>query len=337
MTTDKEPILTELSRLNAEEAAMEGTTDDQLRLIFTCAHPALSLEARVALTLRTLGGLSTADIARAFLAPEATMAQRLVRAKRKIRDAGIPYRVPPPELWPERLDSVMVVIYLIFNEGYSATSGQALIRGDLCAEAIRLTRLLIAARHDSDPEVIGLLALLLLQDSRSESRQGADGLPILLEDQDRSTWKRAQIEEGCALVEQALRLGRAGPYQIQAAVAALHAQAATPKATDWPQIAALYGILVRMKPTPVVELNRAAAIAMADGPRRGLELLADLADAGELKGYALLPAARADLHRRLGEWTEAAAFYREALDLTTNDSFRGGLNRRLREVRNKLH
>ena len=291
--------------------------DDRLRLIFTCCHPALAMDARVALTLRTLGGLTTPEIARAFLVPEPTLAQRLVRAKRKIRDAGIPYRVPPAELLPERLDGVLRVLYLIFNEGYAASSGDSLIRRELCAEAIRLARVVVSLLPD-EPEARGLLALMLLHDARREARVGAAGELILLDDQDRGRWDPARIAEGRALVEARARGGRPGPYQLQAAIAALHDEAATPADTDWPQIAALYRALHALTPTPVVELNLAAAVAMADGPAVGLAMMDGLAAGGELDGYPYLHAARADLLRRLGRWSEADAAYRRALELTTN-------------------
>ena len=305
--------------------------DDRLRLIFTCCHPALAMDARVALTLRTLGGLTTPEIARAFLVPEPTLAQRLVRAKRKIRDAGIPYRVPPTELLPERLDGVLRVLYLVFNEGYAASSGDALIRRELCNEAIRLARVVVSLLPD-EPEARGLLALMLLHDARREARVGAAGELILLDDQDRSRWDEARITEGQALVEQALGERRPGPYQLQAAIAALHDEAATPSDTDWPQIASLYATLQRMAPSPVVELNLAAAVAMADGPAVGLAMMDGIAATGELEAYPYLHAARADLLRRLGRWSEAAAAYQRALDLTTNGPERDFLEGRLREV-----
>ena len=305
--------------------------DDRLRLIFTCCHPALAMDARVALTLRVLGGLTTPEIARAFLLPEPTLAQRLVRAKRKIRAAGIPYRVPPPELLPERLTGVLHVLYLVFNEGYSATSGDSLIRRELSAEAIRLTRLVDLLLPD-EPEVVGLLALMLLHDARREARVGAGGELVLLDDQDRSRWDLQRISEGQALVEHALRMGRPGPYEIQAAIAALHDEAITPAATDWTQIASLYRALGALAPSPVVELNLAVAVAMADGPSVGLAMMDGIAASGELERYPYLHAARADLLRRLDRGTEAATAYRRALDLTTNGAEQAYLQRRLREV-----
>jgi RNA polymerase sigma-70 factor (ECF subfamily) len=285
----------------------------------------------VALTLRTLGGLTTPEIARAFLVPEPTLAQRLVRAKRKIRDAGIPYRVPPAELLPERLDGVLAVVYLVFNEGYAASSGDALIRHELCAEAIRLGRVLVALLPD-EPEVTALLALMLLHDARREARVGTAGELILLGDQDRSRWDAARIAEGQALVERALADRRPGPYQVQAAIAALHDEAATAADTDWPQIAALYGTLQRMTPSPVVELNLAAAVAMADGPAVGLAMMDGISTSGDLESYSYLHASRADLLRRLERWSEAEAAYRRALELTSNGAERAFLESRLTEV-----
>jgi RNA polymerase sigma-70 factor (ECF subfamily) len=307
--------------------------EDRLRLIFTCCHPALATEAQVALTLRTLGGLSTEEIARAFLVPAPTMAQRLVRAKAKIRAARIPYQVPPTEALAERLEAAMVVVYLVFNEGYSASFGARLVRNELCEQAIRLGRMLVELLPiHAEPK--GLLALMLLHDSRRETRLDASGDLVLLEDQDRTRWDRAQIDEGAALVEAALREGGRppGPYTLQAAIAALHAQAPTAAATDWAQIAALYGVLARVHPTPVVELNRAVAVAMSSGLERGLALLDALDGDGELAGYHLLSAARAELLRRLGRHAEAVESYREALALVSNDAERRHLERRLREV-----
>ncbi len=306
--------------------------DDLLRLIFTCCHPALALETQVALTLCTVGGLETDEIARAFLVPPATMAQRLVRAKRKIRDAGIPYTVPDTGNMPERLDAVLTVIYLVFNEGYVATRGEALLRTDLCAEAIRLGRLVRELMTPQPPaEATGLLALMLLQDSRREARLDEAGDLVVLEEQHRSRWDRRQIAEALPLVEEALR-GGAGPYALQAAIAALHCQAARAEDTDWPQILRLYDVLERMQASPIVSLNRAVAVAMVDGPRRGLELIDALAAAGDLDGYHLLHSARADLLRRLGSAEEAAKSYARALALVTNESERRFLERRLSEV-----
>jgi RNA polymerase sigma-70 factor (ECF subfamily) len=306
--------------------------DDRLRLIFTCCHPALALEAQVALTLRTLGGLETDEIARAFLVPTATMAQRLVRAKAKIRDAGIPYTVPDTNDTPARLDAVLTVIYLVFTEGYAATRGEALVRTDLCAEAIRLGRLVRTLMAPQPPaEATALLALMLLHDSRREARLDAVGDLVLLEEQDRSRWNHRQIAEALPLVEEALR-GGAGPFAVQAAIAALHCQAARAKDTDWPQIVRLYDRLERIQPSPIVSLNRAAAVAMADGPQPALALIDALAAGGALDGYHLLHAARADLLRRVGSPAEAAKSYARALALVTNDAERRFLERRLRDV-----
>jgi RNA polymerase sigma-70 factor (ECF subfamily) len=308
-----------------------GVADDRLRLMFTCCHPALTLEARVALTLRTLAGLTTAEIARAFLVPEATMAKRLTRAKHKIRDAGIPYRVPPAHLLPERTNGVLGVLYLLFNEGYSASAGDDLLRPDLSAEAIRLGRLLAQLMPD-EPEAAGLLALMLLQEARSGARLDDAGELVSLEDQERSRWDAGRIAEGIRLLEAALRRQRAGPYQLQAAIAACHAEAASPADTDWAQIAMLYGELRRIVPSAVVELNRAVAVAMADGLDAGLALVDELAASGQLTGYYLLPATRADLLRRMERKAEAAASYREALELAPTEPERRYLGRRLAEV-----
>ncbi|HYZ81200.1 MAG TPA: RNA polymerase sigma factor [Solirubrobacteraceae bacterium] len=308
-----------------------GIEDDRLRLIFTCCHPALALEARVALTLRTLAGLTTAEIAHAFLVPEPTMAKRLVRAKAKIAGAGIPYRVPRAHLLPERTGGVLAVLYLLFNEGYAASGGADLIRAKLCDEAIRLARALAGLMPD-EPEAAGLLALMLFHHARRSARLDTAGDVVTLEDQDRGLWDRQEIDEADALLEAALRHGRAGPYQLQAAIAACHTGAPDAAVTDWAQIAALYDLLVRIVPSPVVELNRAVAVAMSRGLDVGLEILGELEASGRLDGYHLLSATRADLLRRQGRREEAAAAYREALALVGSEAERRFLVRRLDEV-----
>jgi len=326
METDAE-LNRDVSEIDDEVAVR----DDQLRLIFTCCHPALAVEAQVALTLRTLCGLETEEIARAFLVPPATMAQRLVRAKGKIRQARIPYRVPDAEELPERVDAVLAVVYLVFNEGYAASSGAELVRRELCADAIRLARLLVELLP-GESEARALLALMLLTDARRDARVDAAGEVVLLEDQDRSRWDRGAIQEGLTLVETALRAGPPGAYALQAAIAGVHARAARAEETDWREIAALYGLLRVANPSGVVALNHAAAVAMAEGPAAGLRLMDALAAEGSLAGYHLLPAARADLLRRLGRMPEAAAAYREALALVGNDADRRFLERRLAQV-----
>ena len=306
--------------------------DDRLRLIFTCCHPAIALDAQVALTLRTLGGLQTDEIARAFLVPPATMAQRLVRAKRKIRDAGIPYKVPDTNDMPERIDAVLTAIYLIFNEGYAPTHGEPIVRADLCAEAIRLGRLLRSLMLPQPPsEVTGLLALMLLHDSRREARLDENADLVVLEDQDRTRWNQEYIAEALPLVQEAL-LGEPGPFSLEAAISAEHCKAKRAVDTDWRQIVAYYNLLEQLTGSPVVSLNRAVAVAMASGPPSGLSLIDSLAANGDLDEYHLLHAARADLLRRSGSFDEAAKSYRRALELVTNDSERRFLEKRLKEV-----
>lgn len=331
------------ARYEADPAALQSAAvtpietdtayaDDRLRLIFTCCHPALALEAQVALTLHTVCGLTTGEIARAFLVPRETMAQRLVRAKNKIRAAKIPYEVPPPSTWLERIDAVLAVIYLVFTEGYSATAGEELIRRELCHEAIRLGRLVVELMP-GESEAAGLLALMLLHDSRRDTRQTPDGDLVLLEDQDRARWDQRAIAEGAAMVDRILRDGRVGAYGLQAAIAALHARAPNAAATDWREAAALYSLLLRVRPTPVIELNRAVAIAMAEGYEKGLALVDELHERGVLPGYYLLHTARADLLRRLCRRQEAVTAFETALRLAGTEPERRFLQRRLAELR----
>lgn len=330
----QEPLIYETPTAHQPEAEMQFETaemeypDDRLRLIFTCCHPAINPEAQIALTLRTLGGLTTPEIARAFLLPEPTLAQRLVRAKRKIAEARIPYEIPPREQISERLRSVQSVIYLIFNEGYAATAGDGLIRRELCAEAIRLARTLYQLLPN-EPENVGLLALMLLHDSRRNARTDKQGRLIVLEEQDRTLWDTKHIREGQDLVRRALSMKRPGPYQLQAAIAAVHSHAETAAETDWQEIAALYRELLRISPSPVVALNHAVAVAMSEGLEKGLKLVEQAGDSGALREYHLFHAARADLLRRLGRRAEAALAYEDALRLATNGVEREFLKRRL--------
>ncbi len=325
---------TVLDRIEAAETSEnddDGVEDDRLRLVFTCCHPALSPDAQIALTLREVCGLTTEEVARAFLTPAPTLAQRIVRAKGKIRDARIPYEIPSRSDLPARLDSVLHVIYLVFNEGYLASSGPSLTRADLSGEAIRLGRLLVELLPE--PEAMGLLALMILHEARRSSRTTPAGEMILLEDQDRSLWDRAQIEEGVELVERALASHRFGPYTLQAAIAAVHAEASTPNATDWAQIVGLYDVLSRTDPSPVIELNRAAAIAMRDGPEAGLALIDAILVRGDLTDYHLAHGARGDLCRRLGRTREAVVAYERALELATQESEQRFIARRIEDLR----
>ncbi len=343
----KKTALRWLLELEQEEESMDDLTtneipDERLKLIFTCCHPALSKEAQVALTLQTLGGLTTQEIASAFLISLSTMAQRLVRAKHKIRDAGIPYRVPPADALAERIDAVLSVLYLIFNAGYTAPMGEALIRRDLCEEAIRLARILnqLLAKEQTlqeDPEALGLLALMLLHDARRNARVTPTGELVPLEEQERLTWDQAQIAVGVETLERALAMNAPGPYQVQAAIASLHAQARHAEETDWPQIALLYNALLIMVPSPIVELNRAVAVAMSEGIDSGMNLLDRLGKTGQLDSYYLFHAARADLFRRAGRWHEALTAYSRALEHCQNSVERAFLHRRISEIQNQLH
>ncbi|UMZ10490.1 RNA polymerase sigma factor [Pseudomonas sp. MPFS] len=323
-------LANQLEQLEQEDWSGEDVQDDRLRLIFTCCHPALAADAQVPLTLREICDLSTEEIARAFLVAPATIAQRIVRAKAKIRDAAIPYQVPALNELPERLDSVLRVIYLVFNEGYSASLGAELTREDLTCEAIRLGRLLLELLPEA--EVIGLLALMLLHESRRAARMGADGELILLEDQDRSLWQQALMDEGCALVERGLRTGRGGPYCLQAAIAAVHAEAISAAQTDWPQIVGLYDVLLRLQPSAVIELNRAVAVAQRDGPAAGLALVEIILQRGDLEDYHLAHAARADFCRQLGQVEAARVSYLRALELVRQAPERRFLERRLHSL-----
>ncbi len=328
---DADAVLEQLAAPEAVRAGEDGYPDDRLRLLFTCCHPALAVPAQTALALRTLCGLSTREIARAFLEPESTTAQRIVRAKKKIAEARIPYEIPPREALPERLAAVLSAIYLVFNEGYAASAGKSIVRTDLCLEAIGLGRLLASLLPD-EPETLGLTALMLLHDSRREARTNAGGAMVALEEQDRSRWDRGRIAEGLGILDRAIGMHARGPYQVQAAIAALHAKAESASETDWRQIAALYRALLDMLPTPVVELNAAAALAMAQGPASGLEWIERIEARGDLADYHLLPAAKADLLRRSGRYAEAALNYRRAIALASNSAERAWLEARLRAM-----